>query len=108
MKYKHFSKEDIYKALKEIFGKNSDQLTYQELRERVMPGYHYKIGVSRDNVDPPKGERKVKAITGKGGVLMYLDVCEEKGIPAFIIATDIGIGLDEGWYTLADIKVKKK
>lgn len=64
------SREEIESAISSIFGNNiQDVVTYDKLREKVLDGYAYRIKNPRATL-----------MTGKGGVLNYLDISEEQGI----------------------------
>ncbi len=102
-KYKDITKEDIEKVLEEIYGEDAGNITYEELRARVAPGYWYSV------VSPSDGEntRSVNLKTGSGGILLLIDEFEKTGMPAFIIARDIMCYIDGKNYPLSDIKIKK-
>lgn len=102
-KYSDITKEDIEKAIKEVWGEDADKLTYDELRSRVLTGYWYSINSNNEG----KQIRKTKINTGSGGALAILDQCEKAGLPAFIIAQDIICYTDQGPYPLSQLKVKK-
>jgi hypothetical protein len=92
------TKEQIESALADMFHGMDVSLTYEELRSRILSGYAYSIESS--------GQRKLVLNTGKGGALLYIDACEENGLPACVVANSITCYTDDGPYTMTHLKVK--
>jgi hypothetical protein len=98
------TEEELRKAIAEgFFGPD---LTYEELRERVLPGYAYSISSGNNVVH--EGVRNVNLQTGKGGVLLIIDACEKQGVPPGLLAKDIIVHTDMGSFPLSEVKIKKK
>lgn len=106
-KYKDTTKENIEKYLKEylenIYGKEVNELTYTELKKRVLPSYQYNLGIINDS----KSHRNTKIYMNKSSVIEILNNCEKIGLPAFVVAQDIICFTKKGTYPLSQIKVKK-
>jgi hypothetical protein len=73
-----------------------------DLRSKVLSGYAYTI-----KSQAPSTERRVNLQTGKGGVLLYIDACEQAGIPEEVIAGTIICHTDMGAYPLSALAVSK-
>ena len=101
-RYKDITKEEIEEALKELF----PDMTYQELRDKILDGYWYKI-MPPDLTESHKESRAIAMNTGKGGVLMVLDNCEKLHIPAGIIAKDIFVYVEGAYHCILDLTPKK-
>lgn len=94
---------DIEKAIGEFF-QNKTDITYAQLRAKVLSGYMYKIAFGSSK----PGDRSMNINTGQGGILLYVDACEKKGIPAWCIAESIICYTDQGPYNLLRLEIKKK
>lgn len=82
-------------------------MTIEELKERILKGYFYTIKqIGYDLI--PDTERKLILQTGHGGVLQFIDICIEGGIPIDDIADSISVHTDEGEHNIKNVTVIKK
>jgi hypothetical protein len=111
--YKNLTLSHLRNAIRSFFhgkqNKPSDrppELTYQQLRDKVLIGYWYSIVTG----DPPyKKTRSTKINTGRGGVLTYIDACERLGLQsADSVATSIICHTDHGDFNMLELKVYPK
>lgn len=79
--------------------KDSD-ITYNALKEKILPGYSYKI---YSGYKPYPGSRSVSAITGKGGVIMYIEACEKTSMPAGWCAESIFVYCGHDYISILDL-----
>jgi hypothetical protein len=78
---------EIEDALKAIF-KGKDWTRKIDFDSLVLSGYAYRIG-SNEPSEPEK--RASVAYTGRGGVLVYVKMCRDNGMPDELIADTIFI-----------------
>jgi hypothetical protein len=74
-------------------------LIIEKIKEKILDGYMYQIGTEF---------KDTKVLTGKGGVLQYIDACVEMGVPPRIIEDSIMVNTDEqGMVKLSRVQVTK-
>lgn len=103
-KYKDVTKEEIEKVINEVFG-DIPNITYKELRDKLLDGYWYKINTPNLTESHPH-ERHINLNTGKRGVNMFLDNCEELHIPAGLIAKNILVYVEGAYHCILDLSHK--
>jgi len=114
--YKNLTLSHLRKAIHDFFhGKQNKpstepkppQLTFQELRDKILNGYWYSIVTGK----PPykSNTRQVKINTGRGGVLSYIDACENLGFEsADQVAESIICHTGHGDFNMLELKTYKK
>ena len=113
--YKNLTLSHLRNAIRSFFhGKQKrtiatpPELTYQQLREKVLTGYWYSILSGKAPYDV-KNQRTVRVKTGKGGILSYIDACENLGIEtADQVAESIICHTDHGDFNMLELKVYPK
>jgi len=88
---------DVLKsAIAEMFYEKGQGLTYEELRSKILSGYHYRIVNGKTSVH-----------TGEGGALLCIEACEKAGVPASLVAEGIFVYIDGKYHSILTLNVKK-
>lgn len=90
-----FTKERLMEVLSKVFNSDSiEKVTYDTLRDKVLDGYGYAYTIN---------SQFGKLMTGKGGIINYLDESEKQGIDPWMVGNLITV---EG-KTLNEVKIVK-
>jgi hypothetical protein len=90
----NITRQQIADAISKLFGNLEDT---EPLENKVLDGYAYSINGENMTLN-----------TGKGGVLMYIEIMRNKGVPNFLIASTIIVHTEHGSTTLKHVKVIDK
>jgi hypothetical protein len=111
--YKNLTLSHLRNAIREFFhGKQKpvgpSKLTYQQLRDKILNGYWYSITTG----DPPYKKHDIRRTTihtGRGGILSYIDACENLGLQnADSVAESIICHTGHGDFNMLEVSIKPK
>jgi hypothetical protein len=105
--YKNLTLKKLRKEISAFFhGKQKSVLTYPELKAKILSGYFYSIDTGPSSVT---GRRAIKVHTGIGGIISYIDACEQmEGMTAEDVARSIICHTSKGDFNMLQVKIKSK
>jgi hypothetical protein len=93
--YKGLTLAKIREAIADFFVSREEldeNVTYDQLRDRLLPGYAYRINES--------------AMTGIGGAKLFLNQMASDGVPAYLAQEAVEVFTHETWVSLKDVTTK--